>query len=121
MERSPADRHDTIIMWAFAKLDVLAFVAASAVVTAIVLFALTAFLVAKGAPPGVPVGPHLAELAGLFPGYAVTAGGAFVGAGYAALVGGALGFALAGTWNLAHTVLLAVVRMRASLSSYSID
>ena len=121
MERSPADRHDKIIMWAFAKLDVLAFIAASAAITAIVLFALTVFLVAKGAPPGMPIGPHLGELARFFPGYTVSTLGAFIGAGYAAIVGGAIGFALAGAWNLAHAVLLAVVRMRASLASYSID
>ena len=48
MERSPVDRHDTIIMWALAKLDVAAFVAASAVVTGAALFMLTLFLVVKG-------------------------------------------------------------------------
>jgi len=121
MERSPADRHDAIIMWAFAKLDVIAFVAASAVMGAVALFALTLFLVLKGAPPGIPVGPHLAQLAEFFPGYAVSAPGAWIGAAYAGVVGGLIGFALAGAWNLAHGVLLAVIRMRASLASYSID
>ena len=121
MERSPADRHDAIIMWAFAKLDVIAFVAASAVMAALALFALTLLLVLKGAPPGVPVGPHLAQLAEFFPGYAVTAVGAGIGAVYAGVVGGLIGFVLAGAWNLAHGLLIAVIRMRASLASYSID
>jgi hypothetical protein len=121
MERSPVDRHDAIIMWAFAKLDVIAFVGAGAVIAAAALFALTMILVVKGAPPGVPVGPHLAQLAVFFPGYSVSAAGAWIGAAYAGVVGGAIGLALASAWNLAHTLLLAVVRMRASLASYSID
>jgi hypothetical protein len=108
-------------MWAFAKLDVIAFVAASAAMAALGLFALTLFLVLKGAPPGIPVGPHLAQLAEFFPGYAVSAVGASIGAAYAGLVGGVIGFVLAGAWNLAHGLLLAVIRVRASLASYSID
>lgn len=108
-------------MWAFAKLDVIAFVTASATIAAAMLFALTMFLVLKGAPPSVPVGPHLARLATVFPGYTVSAAGALVGGGYAAVVGGLIGFALALAWNLAHGLLLAVARMRASLASYSID
>jgi hypothetical protein len=121
MERSPVDRHDTIIMWAFAKLDVIAFVAASAVIAAVALFVLTMILVVKGAPPGVPVGPHLGELAAFFPGYTVSAAGAWIGAAYAGVVGAVIGFALAGAWNLAHASVLAIVRVRASLASYSID
>ncbi len=121
MERPPADRHDTIIRWAFAKLDVIAFVAASAAVAAVALFALTMILVVKGAPPGVPVGPHLAQLGAFFPGYAVTAAGAWIGAAYAGAAGGAFGLVLASVWNFAHTLLLAILRMRAGLASYSMD
>jgi len=47
--------------------------------------------------------------------------GAGIGAVYAGVVGGLIGFALAGAWNLAHGLLIAVIRMRASLASYSID
>jgi hypothetical protein len=114
-------RARTVLAWAFARLDVVAFACASAVVFAGVLFVLTFGLTWKGAPPGVPVGPNLAALSAYFPGYAVTYGGAFVGAAYAALVGAAFGFVLAALWNLAHAVLLGVIRMRASLASYSID
>ena len=78
-------------------------------------------LVIKGAPPGMPVGPHLAQLAGFFPGYSVTYGGAMVGAAYASLFGGALGFVLAAVWNFAHSLVLAVIRVQASLATYSID
>ncbi len=108
-------------MWAFAKLDVIAFVGASAAIAAAGLFALTMILVVKGAPSGAPVGPHLAQLATFFPGFSVSAAGAWIGAAYAGAVGGAFGVALASVWNLAHALLLAVVRMRASLASYSID
>lgn len=121
MERLPADQRESIIMWAFAKLDVVAFVGASAAVAGAALFLLTMFLIVKGAPPGVPVGPHLAGLAEFFPGYSVSAVGAGIGAAYASALGAVIGFALASVWNLAHTLLLAVIRVRASLASYSMD
>ena len=80
-------RARTVLAWAFARLDIVAFACACAAVFAGVLFALTFGLTLKGAPPGVPVGPNLAALAAYFPGYSVSYGGAFVGAAYAALVG----------------------------------
>jgi hypothetical protein len=85
------------------------------------LFTLTLALIIKGAPPGIAIGPHLAELAVLFPGYSVSVRGAFIGAGYAGVVGGAMGLVLALIWNVSHTLFLAVVRVRASLATYSID
>ena len=121
MEALSASHRDAIIMWALAKLDVGAFVIASAVVTGLVLFALTLLLFVKGAPPGIPVGPHLAQLSVFFPGYSVTPLGALIGAAYASLVGASAGFLIAAFWNAAHALFLAVTRMRASLASYSID
>ena len=115
------ERRRTVLAWAFARIDVTAFAAASAVVAAVALFALTLALVLKGAPPGVAVGPNLAQLAVYFPGYAVTLAGAFVGAAYAALVGAACGLVVALLWNVAHALLLGIIRMRANLASYSID
>src|ERR1700681_2383954 len=99
MEALPADRRAMIVAWAFAKLDVFAFTVASAAIGATVLLALTLALLIKGAPPGMPIGPHLASLAELFPGYAVSGGGAFLGALDASAIGGALGFVLASIWN----------------------
>jgi hypothetical protein len=116
-----ADHRDAIIMWALAKLDAVAFAIASALVCGAVLFALTLFLVVKGAPPGVPVGPHLSQLSVFFPGYSVSAAGALVGFVYASAVGAVAGLLLALFWNAAHWAFLAVIRMRASLASYSID
>lgn len=118
----PTDlRIRTMLAWAFARLDVVAFAAASAAVCAGFLFALTVALVVKGAPPGMPVGPHLAALAAYFPGYTVTPSGALVGAAYAALVGAGCGLVVAMLWNVAHALLIGIIRMRASLASYSID
>ncbi len=114
-------RSRLIIVWAFARLDVLAFAMASACTSAFGLCALTLLIVVKGAAPGMPVGPHLGSLAAYLPGYSVSVSGAFIGAGYAALVGGALGLLLALTWNLAHSLLLALIRMRATLAAYSMD
>ncbi|HZI83561.1 MAG TPA: hypothetical protein VFF44_06585 [Casimicrobiaceae bacterium] len=121
MEALSADHRDAIIMWALAKLDAAAFAIASALVSAAVLFALTLFLVVKGAAPGMPVGPHLAQLSVFFPGYSVTVAGAFIGAAYAGAAGGVAGLLLAAFWNAVHALFLAMIRMRASLASYSID
>jgi hypothetical protein len=121
IEALSAGHRDAIIVWALAKLDVVAFALASAVVTGVVLFALTLFLFVKGAPPGVPVGPHLAQLAVFFPGFSVTPLGAAIGGAYAAVVGAVVGWLLATLWNAAHALFLAVTRVRASMASYSID
>ena len=121
LDELPADRREMIVTWAFAKLDVRAFAVASAVIAGTVLLVLTLALVVKGAPPGIPVGPHLGKLGVFFPGYAVTFPGAFVGALYASAVGGVLGWILAVVWNFAHSLVLAVIRVQASLATYSID
>ena len=67
------------------------------------------------------MGPHLGALAAYLPGYSVSLKGAFIGAGYAALIGGALGLLLALTWNFAHALLLAFIRVRATLAAYPMD
>lgn len=115
------ERGRLVVAWAFARLDRPAFALASAATFAAVIFLLTVAIVLKGAPPGVAVGPNLAHLAFYFPGYSVTLGGACVGAAYGGAVGAGWGFVLATLWNLAHALLLALVRVRADLDSYSID
>jgi len=121
LANASTDRRSMVLAWAFARLDVTAFAAANAAIFAAALLTLTLALVAKGAPPGVPVGPHLAVLSAYFPGYAVTWSGAFIGAAYAGFAGAACGAAVAVFWNVAHLLLLAVIRFRANLASYSID
>ncbi len=121
MDILPADRRENIVAWAFAKIDLRAFVVASAIIAAAFLLMLTLGLVVKGAAPGVPVGPHLARLGVFFPGYTVTFGGAFVGAAYASVLGAALGFVLATIWNVTHSLVLALIRVQANLAAYTID
>jgi hypothetical protein len=60
------------------------------------LFVATLWLVVRG---GVNVGQHLGLLANYFPGYDVSWLGAFVGFGYAALCGGAIGWSIASIYN----------------------
>lgn len=60
------------------------------------LFLATAWLLIQG---GDPVGPHLSLLGNYFPGYAVTWGGACIGLGWGALVGGIVGWSLASIYN----------------------
>lgn len=121
MPMGPSERERIVFGWAFARLDVLAFAVAGAIVAALALFSLTGVLVLKGAPPGVQVGSHLAVLANYFPGYSVTFRGAMVGAVYAAIVGGAAALIPPLMWNAAHRVLFRLLRTRAALGSYSID
>ncbi len=121
MPNSSSDRERTILAWAFARLDVAAFVIAGAVVAGLALFALTLVVVLKGAAPNVPVGPHLAQLGLYFPGYSVSVGGACVGLLYAAAVGGVGALVLAMLWNFAHKLLFSILRTRATLTSYTLD
>ena len=121
MNSTSEQRRRIILAWAFARVDVTAFAVAAGAAFAIVLFALTVAIAWKGAPPGVPVGPHLAHLANYFPGYSVGFLGAWAGAGYAGILGAICGLILAALWNFAHSLLLGVIRVRANLSSYSID
>lgn len=121
MGAASTDHRRMVLAWAFARLDAAAFAAANAVIFAIVLFTLTVALVWQGAPPGVPVGPHLAALGAYFPGYAVTIAGALIGAAYAFVVGALCGAVVASLWNVAHALLLGVIRMRADLASYPMD
>ncbi|MCO4771641.1 MAG: hypothetical protein KDA24_16530 [Deltaproteobacteria bacterium] len=60
------------------------------------LFLATALLLLQG---GENVGQHLSRLAWYLPGYSVSWGGALLGGGYGLLLGGALGWICAWTYN----------------------
>jgi hypothetical protein len=60
------------------------------------LFLATIVLLIKG---GLDVGAHLRLLGGLLPGYKVTMGGAFIGFGYAFVIGYAVGRIIGGVYN----------------------
>jgi hypothetical protein len=112
LQRSPPDRGELIVRAAFARFDFVALAVAMGSVAALGLWAATAILLAKGAPPGVEVGPHLALLANFLPGYSVSWGGAAVGVFYGFLLGAALGVLIAIVWNLIHHVYLVVAVTR---------
>jgi hypothetical protein len=108
-----ADRSELIVRAAFARFDALALAVAMGAAGALVLFAATAALLLKGAPPGVAIGPHLSLLANFLPGYSVTWPGSFVGLFYGFIIGALLGVIVAALWNLAHHVyLMAAVARR---------
>lgn len=60
------------------------------------IFAVTNWLVLKGGPV---VGPHLALLAQVFPGYRVTFAGSLIGFAYGFAAGFALGYFVARVYN----------------------
>jgi hypothetical protein len=107
-----ADRREAIIRLSFARFDIRALAIATGLVFGGVLWFATAVLLVKGAAPGAPPGPHLAQLASLFPGYTVTWPGSLLGFAYGFVVGFLLGGSLAFGWNLSHFVVLMRARGR---------
>lgn len=103
---------EALVLSLFARLDIVAFTIAVAVVAAAAMFVATVALILAGAAPGQEVGPNLSSMATFWPGYSVTWAGAPVGAVYAALFGGAAGFALALFWNFAHLVIIGLATLR---------
>jgi hypothetical protein len=101
----PVQDHE-ILSAVFAKMDVPAMTVAAGVICSLVLFFATATLLLQPVPEGYPVGPHLSALGDYLPGFEVTWPGAFIGAAYGFLIGGAMGFATAVYWNLTHYIAL---------------
>lgn len=109
---SVRDRSELIVRAAFARFDVVALAIALGCVGALGLWAATAILLVKGAPPGVSVGPHLALLTNFLPGYNVSWPGSVVGLFYGFLIGFVLGGLIAVVWNIVHHVYLVVAVTR---------
>ena len=99
-------RNNLIVKAVFARLDIVALAIAAGVIGASLLCLATAWLVLRGAPPGVQVGPHLGLLANYLPGYSVTWVGSIVGVIYGFLIGFCCGTAVGAFWNLIHYVYL---------------
>jgi hypothetical protein len=99
-------RTDVIVEAAFARIDIVALATAAGVVGAFVLFLATAWLVQRGAPPGLQVGAHLGLLAHFLPGYSVSWAGSLVGFVHGFLVGFCSGAAVGAFWNLIHYAYL---------------
>ncbi len=106
------DRGELIVRAAFARFDVVALAVAMGCVGALGLWAATAILLVKGAPPGVSVGPHLALLTNFLPGYSVSWLGGFVGLFYGFLIGFVFGGLIAVVWNIVHHIYLVLAVTR---------
>ncbi len=98
-----------LIYAVFAKLDLVAMIAATAVVFGLGLALLTLGLVIQGGSPDFPVGAHLGSLGFYLPGYNVTWGGCVVGGIYGAIIGAGIGLFIAVLWNLTHYLYLAAI------------
>lgn len=109
---SKPDRGELIVRAAFARLDVVALAIAVGCVSALGLWAATAILLLKGAPPGIDVGPHLSLLAHFLPGYKVSWAGSFVGLFYGFVIGAALGTLVGAVWNVIHHIYLVLAVTR---------
>jgi hypothetical protein len=106
------DRGELIVRAAFARFDVVALAIAMGCVGALGLWAATAILLVKGAPPGVSVGPHLALLTNFLPGYRVTWPGSVIGLFYGFIIGAGLGGLIAVVWNIVHHIYLVLAVTR---------
>ena len=87
---------EQIVLARVTRLNVLITGITTGLVSGVVLFAATIFLVLKGGPV---VGPHLGMLSNFLPGYDVTVLGSFLGLGYAFVLGFALGCFVAFVYN----------------------
>ena len=99
-------RDDMIVKAAFARLDMVALSIAAGVLFGLAVFLATIWLLLKGAPPGIHVGPHLGLMANFLPGYSVSWSGSIVGAIYGFVSGILTGVFFSLIWNLAHYVYL---------------
>ncbi len=87
---------EELVAKAYARLSAISAALVLGFVCGATLFVATVWLVVKGGPDP---GPHLGLLSQYFPGYTVTAAGAFLGFAYAFIVGAAAGFLLTLIYN----------------------
>ena len=117
--QEPAGRGDLIVRAAFARLDIVALAVAAGVVGGFLLLSATAWLLLRGAPPGMHIGPHLGLLANFLPGYSVSWSGSIAGLFYGLLGGAAIGGLFGVVWNMAHYVYL--LRLGGLAVRHSVD
>jgi hypothetical protein len=94
MTRPPSD--EEALRTRVVHLNELAFALGVGVVAGAAIAGLTAFLLVKGGPV---VGPHLALLGQVLPGYEVSRSGAVIGFGWGLVAGGGLAFLGAWLYN----------------------
>lgn len=117
---SPDGTDTAIVKAAFARIDVVAFAAATAIIFGLVLAGSTAVLLLQGAAPGRAIGPHLALLAQFLPGFSISWPGVLIGAGYGALIGSVIGIWMGVFWNIVHHVYLLVLGGRDAIGAMEI-
>lgn len=101
---------EEILVRTFARMEKLSFGIAAGMVSGMVFFLATLWLVIKG---GRPVGPHLRLLSNYFYGYTVTAPGSFIAFGYGFLWAFLLGWLFAYLRNLFLALYLYRIRKQA--------
>ena len=111
-ERAPAGRLSRELLLAFAPLHKSAFGAAIGLVAALLVFAATVATMLQPPDQRLPLG----LLRVYFRGYSVSWGGAFLGAGWAAMAGFVFGWFMAFCRNLVLAISLFVIRTRAQLA-----
>lgn len=103
-----------LLVQAFAKLDALALGLSLGVLLGLLIVLATLILVIKG---GETVGPNLALLNQYFAGYSVSLAGSLIGFAYGFGTGFVLGWLAAFLHNLIIRIYLALIQLRASVSS----
>lgn len=101
---------DKAIIWAFARVDKLAFAIAVGSVCGLAIFILTLWLIIRN---GDMIGPNLQLLGQYFIGYTVTVKGAFIGIGYSFLWGFIWGWLFAYLRNLSVGIFIYRARKKA--------
>ncbi|MDM8550928.1 NAD(P)/FAD-dependent oxidoreductase [Desulfobacterales bacterium HSG2] len=99
---------------AFSRMDKLGFATAIGLVSGLLFFLATIWLVIRGTIPGIP---DLAFLADYFPGYTLTVDGAFIAFGYTFFWGFLFGWLFAYIRNLFIAIYLYHAKKRAELVS----
>lgn len=106
---------DEAIIRTFAKMDKPAFATAVGLVSGLLIFVATLWLIIKG---GEVIGPNLALLGQYFIGYTVTVKGAFIGMGYSFLWGFLFGWLFAYLRNLCLGLFIYRVKRKAAMLSF---
>ncbi|HET6566585.1 MAG TPA: hypothetical protein VFG50_01390 [Rhodothermales bacterium] len=105
---------EKLLTQAVAKLDKTALGLAVGTLVGLLVFLATQILLLKG---GDVIGPNLALLGQFFAGYTVSVAGSFIGLGYGFAAGFMLGWLMAFFHNLAITLYLFFLQLKANLSS----
>lgn len=105
---------DQLIIQSLAKLDAIALGIALGILSGLLVFIATVFLIIKG---GDQIGPNLALLGQYFIGYEVTVPGSFIGLLYGMLFGFLGGWLIAKLRNVFVSAYVTVFRLKRNMSA----